>query len=285
MHKTFTATALIVILVSASIAGYLIYTNYATNPHTELRIFIAASLTNIVANMTQEFEQTNNCKLLINSGSSGALYTQITAGSPCDIFMSADNKWINQLKTDGHLYQNTATDFASNNLEIILAPNNPAGITSLADLAKPGIKLIIAEPSVPAGNYANQTIWKIDSTWGNSSNPNYVASGAYVNYNASIYRNIRSYESNVENVVGQVALSATTGLYDAGIVYISDSVYGSLTGQPTEFLKIPPEVNQKAIYSIAIMGSTNQPELAQKFLDFWTSQQGQSALTHYGFGL
>ncbi|MDR0493589.1 MAG: molybdate ABC transporter substrate-binding protein [Nitrososphaerota archaeon] len=285
MHKTFAATALALILLSASIAGYLIYTNYASSPSTELRIFMAASLTSIVANMTQEFEQTHNCNLLINSASSGTLYTQITQGSPCDIFMSADNKWTNQLKANDLLYQDTAIDFTNNSLSIILAPGNPAGITSLADLAKPGVKLVIAEPSVPAGNYANQTIWKIDSTWGNASNPQYVISGTYINYNASIYQNVRSYESNVENVVGQVALSGTTGLYDAGIVYASDGVYGALSGQPTEFLKIPSEVNQKAIYSIAIIGSTNQPELAQKFLDFWISQQGQSLLAYYGFGI
>jgi len=285
MPKKLTILILVTIIVVASIAGCLLYTNYTSPPTPELRVFIAASLTNAVANMTQEFEQTNNCKLLINSGSSGALYTQITQGSPCDIFMSADNKWTNQLQTAGLLYQDTTIDFTSNNLEIILAPGNPAGIVSLADLAKPGIKLVIAEPSVPAGNYANQTIWKIDSTWGNYSSPHYVASGAYRNYNTSIYRNVRSYESNVENVVGQVALSASTGLYDAGIVYASDGVYGALSGQQTEFLQIPSEVNQKAIYGIAIIDSTNQSELAQKFLDFWESQQGQALLAHYGFGI
>jgi len=285
MHKKIVIIALIAIIATASITGCLLYTNYTSNSPPELRVFIAASLTHAVANMTQEFEQTHNCKLIINSASSGALHTQITQGSPCDIFMSADNKWTNQLKTDNLLYQNTSIDFTGNSLEVILSPGNPAGIVSLADLAKPGVRLVIAEPSVPAGNYANQTIWKIDSTWGNSSHPNYIATGAYLNYNTSIYNNLRSYESNVENVVGQIALSATTGLYDAGIVYASDGIYGSLTGQPTEFLKIPPEVNQKAIYGIAIIGSTNQPELAQTFMNFWTSQQGQSLLAHYGFGI
>jgi molybdate transport system substrate-binding protein len=285
MNKKFVAISLVVVIAVASIAGYLIYTNYASNQPTELRVFIAASLTYVVENMTQQFEQANNCKLLINAGSSGALYTQITEGSPCDVFMSADNRWTNQLKTGGLLYQDNAVDFTSNSLEVILAPGNPAGITSLADLAKPGVKLVIAEPSVPAGNYANRTIWKIDSTWGNSSSPSYIASGAYVNYNASIYNNVRSYESNVENVVGAVALSGQTGLYDAGIVYASDGVYGDLSGQQTEFLSIPADVNQKAIYGIAVIGSTSHPDLAQKFMDYWLTDEGQALLAYYGFGL
>ncbi len=248
-------------------------------------MFIAASLTYAVQNMTEGFEQANNCKLLVSSASSGALYTQITEGSPCDVFMSADNKWTNQLNSAGLLDQNSPKELTSNSLEVILAPGNPAGITSLADLTKPGVKLVIAAPSVPAGNYANRTIWKIDSTWGNSSSPNYVTSGAYVNYNASLYSNVKSYETNVENVVGAVALSSQTGLYDAGIVYSSDGVYGDLTGQQTEFLPIPADVNQKAIYGIAVIGSTNHSELAQKFMDYWLTDDGLALLAYYGFGV
>lgn len=287
MNKKILAITLIVIIAAASAASYMIYSNYASPPSepTELRVFIAASLTYAVQNMTQQFEEAYNCKLVINAASSGALYTQITEGSPCDVFMSADNKWTNQLKTNGLLYQDNAVDFTSNRMAVIIAPGNPAGITSLADLAKPGVKIVIAAPSVPAGNYANKTIWKIESTWGNPSSSSYVASGAYVNYNVSVYNNVKSYETNVENVVGAVALSGQTGLYDAGIVYTSDGVYGALTGQPTEFLSIPAEVNLKATYGIAVTGSTSQSELAQKFMDYWSSEQGQALLAYYGFGI
>jgi molybdate transport system substrate-binding protein len=282
MNKKIVAIVLVVVIACASVAGYIIYSNTSSNP-TELRVFIAASLTYVVANMTEEFEQANNCRLLVSPAGSGALYQQIAEGSPCDVFMSADNRWTKQLNSAGLLYQDRDEDFTTNSLEVILAPGNPAGITSLADLAKPGVKLVIAGPSVPAGNYANQTIWKIDSTWGNSSHPNYVASGAYVNYNASVYNNIRSYETNVENVVGAVALSGDTGLYDAGIVYASDGVYGQLSGQQTTFLEIPTDVNARGIYGIAVIESTSQPELAQKFMDFWLSEQGQALLTQFGF--
>lgn len=285
MNKKLTTTCLIGIIAIATVSGYLVYTNHISpnNNLPELRIFIAASLTHVVENMTQEFEQNNNCKLIINTGSSSALYQQIITGSPADVFMTADNKWTNQLKTD-NLLHNDPIDFTTNNLEVIITPNNPANITSLADLTKPGVKLVIADPTVPAGNYANQTIWKIDSTWGNPNNPNYIPSGQYINYNTSLYKNIKSYETNVENVVGAVSLSSQTGLYDAGIVYASDGVYGTMTNQPTQFLTIPPDVNQKATYGIAIIDQTNQPELAQKFVTFWTSNQGQTLLAQYGFG-
>ena len=114
---------------------------------------------------------------------------------------------------------------------MIIAQGNPKGITSLADLAKPGVKLVLPDPSVPSGSYANTTIWKIDSTWGNASSPLYVTSGAYFNYNYSVHQNVVSYELTVENVVGKVSLNIGTA--DAGIVFVSDAVYGQLSGVPS----------------------------------------------------
>ncbi|MGA3112115.1 MAG: substrate-binding domain-containing protein, partial [Candidatus Bathyarchaeia archaeon] len=58
-----------------------------------LTVFIASSLTNVVANMTAAFDKQYNCNIVVNSGSSSTLEQQIVAGSPCDVFMSADTKW------------------------------------------------------------------------------------------------------------------------------------------------------------------------------------------------
>ena len=112
----------------------------------DLRVDIASSLVHVVGNMTADFEKTNNCHLIINSDSSSALYTQITAGSPCDVFMSADQKWTKQLNTAGLLYGNSYVNFTTNSLEVIIAQGNPKGITSLADLANSGVKLVFADP-------------------------------------------------------------------------------------------------------------------------------------------
>ncbi len=95
------------------------------------------------------------------------------------------------------LLNNNATQFTTNKLCVIIAPGNPKGITSMADLVKPGMRLVVAASTVPAGSYTNTTIWKIDSTWGNSSSPQYVSGGAYVNYNASFFGNVKSYETTV----------------------------------------------------------------------------------------
>ena len=229
--------------------------------------------------MTQAFNQANNCHLIVNSSSSSALYTQIISGSPCDVFMSADTKWTKQLNNSELLYNNNYVNFTTNSLEMIIAQGNPKGITSLADLAKPGVKLVLADPSIPSGSYTNTTFWKIDPTWGNASNPAYVTNGAYRKLQLTrVHQNVVSYELTVENVVGKVSLNVGTA--DAGIVFVSDAVYGNMTGSQVQFMPIPAAVNTKGTYGIGVIGSTSQSALAQKFMDYWSSTEGQTLLTN-----
>jgi molybdate transport system substrate-binding protein len=248
---------------------------------TTLTVFAASSLTNVIANMTQAFDKANNCNIVVNSASSTTLYTQITAGSPCDVFMSADIKWTQQLNSSKLLYNNYYTNFTANSLCVILAQGNPKNINSLADLVKPGVRLVVAAQSVPVGSYTNATLWRIDSTWGNATSPLYVSSGAYVNYNASFTKNVVSYETTDENIVGDVSLNLGTA--DAGIVFVSDWAYGNMTGAQVQFLPIPSAVNTVGIYGIAVPSQTTQSALAQTFMNYWLSTQGQALLSEYGF--
>lgn len=336
MNNKIIATALIIIVVLASAAGYLIYngtfssntsptptpstsptvypnpivtatptitptTNPTTSPSpspmptptaspspsltpipVNLRVFIASSLTNVIANMTQAFDQANNCNLIVNSGSSSTLEQQIVAGSPCDVFMSADTKWTTALNNSNLLYNNNYTTFTSNSLCIILAPGNPKGISTMSDLVKTGARDVVAAQSVPVGSFTNTTLWKIDSTWGNTSSPQYVSGGAYVNYNTTFASHVFSYETTDENIVGDVSLNV--GSFDAGIVFVSDWAYANMTRSAVQFMAIPSSVNTIGNYGIAVIGGTSQPTLAQTFINYWSSTQGQALLKQFGFG-
>jgi molybdate transport system substrate-binding protein len=91
-----------------------------------------------------------------------ALFTnKITSGSPCDVFMSADFKWGKQLNASGLLYQLITKIFTKNSLAVILPKNNPKNITSLLDLTKPDVKIVMPDPSIPSGSYANTTLYKL----------------------------------------------------------------------------------------------------------------------------
>jgi molybdate transport system substrate-binding protein len=285
MNTKYITLIAIAIVATASVIGYIAYSgtfNTSNTEPVELRVSIASSLIHVAEDMATQFEKDNNVKIILNSDSSSTLYTQITTGAPSDVFMPADQKWTKQLlNTNPSLLNNRYENFTTNSLEIIIAPSNPANINSIADLAKPGVKLVLAAPSVPAGSYANSTIWKIDSTWGNPNSPQYDTSGIYKNFNASIYQNVVSYENSVEQVVGKVSLDIGTA--DAGIVFVSDGVYSANTGAQVTFIQIPTEVNTQGIYGIGVVSSTQHPELAQKFMDYWLSKTGQELLTKYGF--
>ena len=283
MNTKYLAIALVVIIVVASALGYLAVNGTFSAKKPTLIVFAASSMTNVIANMTQAFETANNCKVEVNSASSSALYTQITSGSPCDVFMSANNKWTNLLNSSALVYDNNYyPNFTTNSLCIIVAAGNPKNITSLATLVQPGVKIIVADPSVPVGEYANDTVYAVAATWGNVSSPLYDTSGAYVNYPANFAKNVVSYEDTDENIVGDVSLNIGTA--DAGIVFYSDWAYGNMTGAQVQFLPIPTSVNTMGTYGICIPSESTQIALSQKFENYWLSAQGQNLLTEFGFG-
>jgi molybdate transport system substrate-binding protein len=285
MNKAFVILASIAILVGITLIGVL-YTEYydhipIASSVVELRVFVASSLINAVEVANVGFEKANNCKVVVNSGGSNGLYQQILAGSPCDVFLSADFKWTNQLSKSGYLYNNSYQNFTSNTLEVLLPKDNSKNITSLLDLVKPGVKIVIADPSVPAGSYTNVTLNKIDATWGNASSPLYKGR-QWQNYRTKFLANVVSYETTVENVVGKVSLGL--GTVDAGIAFVSDATFGAMTEAQLQYIPIPAEVNTQGTYSIAVINGTTHSDIATKYVDFWLSNEGQNLLRTYGFG-
>ncbi len=250
-------------------------------PPTELRVFVASSLVNVVNAAKAEFETANNVHITVNSGGSNALYQQITSGSPCDVFLSADFKWPKQLAAANLTANNAYQNFTTNTLTVLLPQDNPKNITSLLDLIKPGVKLVIADFAVPAGSYTNTTLTKIDATWGNASSPKYLGP-EWVNYRTNFLVNVVSYETTVEDVVGKVSLNLGTA--DAGVAFVSDATYGQMSGAQLQYLSVPASVNTRGTYGIAVIGETSNNDLATKYMNYWLSTQGQTLLSTYGFG-
>ena len=275
----------LVILVVLIIAGgiyaeyYSMQSQQQQQPSVQLRVFAAASLTHAIQDNStlQAFEQENNVKILFNIGGSDTLYQQIYSGSPADVFMAADSTWLQKLNQNGLLYNSQYSNFTTNILVVILPPDNPANITSLLDLTKPGVKIAVTAWTVPVGKYTNITLTKIDNTWGNPTSPNYKGL-QWERYREGFIANVITYETNVEQVVGKVL----TDTVDAGVAYASDATF--LGQSKLNYLSIPPDVNVKAKYGIGVLNESTHYDLAMKYVSFWTSQDGQTLLAKYGFG-
>ncbi len=234
---------------------------------TKLTVFAAASLTGAFNETAQTFQANNSgVTLVFNYAGSNALATQIKQGANADVFASADLKNMNSTKDAGFMNNSSIIVFAQNKLAIIVPTANPANITSLNDLSKSGVKLVVANSSVPVGNYTLQMLDKA------SNNSSYGA-----DFKTNVLANVVSEETNVNDVVVKVAL----GQGDAGVVYVSD--VPAAYKDKVKTITIPDSVNVIAKYPIGVLSGSKNAQLAQSWINYVTSPGGQAILQKYGF--
>ncbi len=218
---------------------------------TTLTVFAAASLQPAFDNIGAKLLSTQNIATTFSYAGTQTLTTQLTQGAPADVFASADTAHMTTIQSAGLLHSQSVL-FAHNRLEIAVTKGNPKGVHSLADLARSGLVVVLADPSVPAGKYAAQALAK-----------------------AGVTVHPASLELQVTGVLSKVAL----GEADAGIVYHSDVV----TSGQVDGVVIPEAQNVIADYPIAVLKSAQNQAGAVAFIDFVLSTEGQSILTAAGF--
>lgn len=235
----------------------------ATSDPQTLNVYAAASLTDAFNEIGKNFEAANpGITVNFNFAGSQALQTQIEQGAPADVFASAGKPQMDVLVTENLIARDAPQQFLNNKLVVILPKDNPAGLTSLEDLAKPGIKLVFAADAVPVGKYALQALDLMDAKFGSG-------------YKTKVLANVVSNEDNVKQVVSKVQL----GEADAGIVYTSDAI----AAPDLKTIEIPAELNVIAKYPIAPLAKSENADLAKAFIAYVLSADGQTVLQRWGF--
>ncbi len=147
---------------------------------------------------------------------------------------------------------------------VVLPSENPAALLSLQDLARPGLRIVVADPAVPAGQYTLRALNSMagDAAWG-------------APFRDAVLGNIVSREENVRAVLAKVEI----GEADAGFVYQSDASQSACLAR----LDIPPEHNPLAEYPIAALLASPMPQWRRQFIDFVRSASGQATLEAHGF--
>ena len=232
-----------------------------------LTVFAAASLTDAFAEIEGTLESENEgLDIIVETGSSQALVTQLQEGAEADVLATANTSTMTQAVESG-LIRGEAVTFAGNRLVIVTPADNPAAIADISDLTGSDLRLVVAEESVPAGRYAREAV----CAWGSSG-------AAPEDAVEAIGRNIASEEEDVRNVLAKVQL----GEADAGIVYASDATASELAGTPLVVVEFPEGIPTTATYPIAATASGNE-ELADPFIAYILSPDGQAVLADYGF--
>lgn len=218
-----------------------------------IAVFAAASLTASFNALGTSFQTANpGVTVKFNYAGSPTLVTQIEQGAPADVFASADTTNMDKLTADGFT-SGSSQVFAHNQLEIVVAPGNPKGITGLADLAKPGLIYITEAPTVPAGKYSLQAL-----------------------ASAGVKVTPKSLETSVTAVLTKIE----TGDADAGIVYTTDV---SAAGKKVSGVEIPAANNVIATYPLVAVKGTANLVVANAFMAYVLSATGQSTLKTFGF--
>lgn len=228
-----------------------------TGPHT-ITVFAAASVKQTFTLLGKQFEAAHpGTTVALSFAGSSDLAAQIAQGAPADVFASADTKNMDKVTGPG-LADGAAADFATNVLTIAVRPGNPSGITGLADLAKPGVKLVVCAAQVPCGSAAQ-------------------AAAKAANNGAGVTLKPVSEESNVTDVLGKVI----SGEADAGLVYVTDvkGVSGKVDSVP--FPEASAAVNH---YPIAVLRDSKDKETARAFVAYVSSPEGRKVLADAGFG-
>jgi molybdate transport system substrate-binding protein len=236
----------------------------AVAARVDLTIYGAASLKGALDKAKAAYEAVNaGVTLAISTDASSALETQIEQGAPADVFLSADTsnpkKLVDKGLTDGQ-----AVAFAGNKLTVIVPTANPAAITTPADLAKSGVKVIAAGDAVPITKYASQLVANL------ASEPGYPAGFA-----AAYQANIVSREDNVKAAVAKVEL----GEGDAAIVYVTDARASS----KVTTIAVPDSSNVLATYAGVVVKASPSAAAAQAFLAWFAGRDGQAILATFGF--
>ena len=229
-----------------------------------LTILSASSLIDAFGELGKTFEKQNEGVTVKQSfEASSTLLTQIQQGAPADVFTSAAMEEMNTAVEDG-LVAGDPKVFVKNR-EIIMVPkDNPAKIESLRDLAKPDIKLVLAQKDVPAADYALEILGKANAQYGEG-------------FEKKVLSNVVSRESDVRASVNRVVV----GDADATFGYASD--YTPDIRDRVKIVPVSPDLNIIATYPIAALEDAKSPELARKWVELVRSEEGQRVLEKWNF--
>jgi molybdate transport system substrate-binding protein len=217
-----------------------------------LTVFGASSLTEALETYGESFA---GAKVRNSFAGSDELAAQIKQGARADVFASADTEYPAELHREGLVEKPVV--FARNRL-IIVTPKG-GDVSSLADLARPGTKIVIGDPSVPVGAYTREVLERLRA-----------------GEREAILANVRSEESEVTAVLAKV----TSGAADAGFVYVTDAKM--VPGQVEE-VAVPAGLQPDVAYAAAVLNDSADPEGARRYLQGLLHGSGARDLREAGF--
>ncbi|WP_432180587.1 molybdate ABC transporter substrate-binding protein [Streptomyces sp. NBC_00063] len=216
-------------------------------------VFAAASLKESFTTLGKDFEKAHpGTKVTFSFGGSDTLAASITGGAPADVFAAASPKTM-AIVTDKKDAATAPSTFVRNQLEIATLPGNPDKVSSLKDLTKSGLKVVLCDKTVPCGAAAQKAL---DAS--------------------KLKLTPASYEQDVKSALTKVELKEA----DAAVVYKTDV---KAAGGKVDGVEFPESANAINDYPIALLKDAPNAAAAKEFIALVQSAEGQKVLTAAGF--
>ena len=244
---------------------------------TEVQVFVAASLKNVMEDLGQQYEKEHpEVKLVFNADSSGKLLSQIQEGYACDIFFSAAQKQMDTLEGEGNLVEGSRKNVVNNQLCVITLKDSGTKVTGLETL-KDAKSIALADGTVPVGKYTRQALVALkilpeteDVSKITTREVSEALGGVGI-----------SEQSNVSKVLAAVV----EGSSEVGTTYYSDTYGYEDKVQILE--KVPYDLTGNVIYPIAQIkneeASQEEQDAAKDFIAFVTSDNAKTTFQKYYF--
>ena len=224
----------------------------------EILVSAAASLTDVLKEISAAYQPKSKHTLKFNFGPSNGLARQIEEGAPADLFFSADLPQMDTLDKNGRLEPRTRKTLLSNQLVIIVPADSKLAISSPKDLLKADVKKIaLAEPtSVPVGVYSSKYLTD-EGLW-DQVKPKIVP---------------------VQDVRATLA-SVESGNVEAGFVYKTDA---AISKKVKIVYEVPIDKGPKITYPVAIVKESKRKEAARDFMIYLQSPVANHVFKKFGF--
>ncbi|MDF2908506.1 MAG: modA [Herbinix sp.] len=238
---------------------------------------MAASLNNVMTELTKAYQEDHpEDKVILNADSSGKLLTQIEEGYECDIFFSAAQIQIDQLKTDGLMIEGSRIEVVNNRLAVITRKNSGTKVTGLNNL-KDATSLALAEGSVPAGRYTRQALVSLGILKEREDASKFTT--------REVSEALGGLEISEQGNVSKVLIAVIEGSCEVGTTYYSDT-YG-YEEQIEIIEKVDYDLTGDIIYPICLVknleATAEQENAAERFYQFILSEDAKEAFEQYYF--
>lgn len=247
----------------------------------ELQIFAANSLSKAMDAVQQLYTQDHSWVTFSDTQylSSGELNEQLAGGAYSDLLISASKAKMDAAVEGGYANGDTRFDMFTNDLVMVVGENSTISELTLADIATGKYTIGLGDDSVPAGNYANQSLSTVGCYVDASGKTGSSITGTGGSYDGTPLAG----KVNLQSSVGNVCKQAQSGAVDVAFVYSSD-VYRF--GGVKVVGVVPADTHKNIVYPAAVCTGSKNAEAAQEFLDWATTNADAKKLwQEWGFEL